>query len=478
MHRTLVAALLCLIAACSSDAQTSTIQLRDAFPRFRFSNPVDLQHADDGTNRLFVVEQPGVIRVFANSPSADSARTFLDIRDRVTDGGEMGLLGLAFHPNYEENGFLYVNYTAQSPLRTVISRFTVDPGNPNRAVATSEFVLLEFAQPFQNHNGGQVSFGPDGFLYIAVGDGGSGGDPENHGQNKQSLLGKILRIDVNAGSNGLLYSIPQDNPYAGSSGSERKEIYAYGMRNPWRFSFDPVTGWLWTGDVGQNAYEEIDIIEKGKNYGWRIMEGKHCFNPRNGCDTSGLTLPIWEYGRTLGVSVTGGFVYRGTRVPELVGEYLYADFGSGNIWGLRYDGSAPASNRLLLQSGFSVAAFGVDQNNELYICAFNGRIYTFDVVAGTEEAHAHSSPISLAGNHPNPFSAGTIIRYTLAHASHVQLTVSDVLGRVVATLIDGEQSPGDHIATFDGAEHPPGAYFYTIRDGNGIERQARMVISR
>lgn len=475
MVRLTLPLLLCAIAACSSDAQTSTIRLRNAFPRLHFANPVDFQHAGDGTNRVFVVEQQGIIRVFENSSAADSARVFLDIRDRVVDGGEQGLLGLAFHPNYEENGFFYVNYTTPDPLRTVIARFSVNPSNQNRADTSSQFVLLEFNQPFSNHNGGQLAFGPDGFLYIAVGDGGSGGDPNNNGQRLNTLLGKILRIDVNGAPP---YSIPSDNPFANATADERREIYAFGLRNPWRFSFDPANGWLWAGDVGQNAWEEIDIIERGRNYGWRLMEGRHCYNPRSNCDTTGLTLPIWEYGRDLGVSVTGGHVYRGVRVSELVGEYVYGDFGSGNIWGLRYDGQAPASNRLLLKSGLSIASFGVDAANELYICAFDGSIYTFDVVADAEEAYLPTTPFSLVRNEPNPFSMSTVIRYSLERATHVRMTVRDILGSVVATLVDGVQQAGIHQALFDGGDHPAGTYYYSLSDANGAEQRGRMVLSR
>jgi len=346
-----------------------------AFPNLTFSNPLDLQHAGDGTNRIFVVEQAGRIKVFPNNPNATTTKTFLDITDRVTSGGETGLLGLAFHPDYENNGYFYVNYTAPSPLRTVISRFQVT-SNPDSADKNSEQILLTFNQPYSNHNGGCVAFGPDGYLYIATGDGGSGGDPQNNAQNITNLLGKILRIDVNNPQPPLNYGIPPTNPFADSTNtSVRKEIFAYGLRNPWRFSFDPVTGWLWAADVGQNNWEEIDIITNGGNYGWRCYEGNHIYNT-SGCNGNYI-FPVWEYSHSDGISVTGGYVYRGQNVPELYGKYIYGDYGSRKVWSLLYDGINPATNTQITTAAGSITSFGVDQNNELYLVSFNGKIYNF-----------------------------------------------------------------------------------------------------
>jgi glucose/arabinose dehydrogenase len=355
------------------------IVLVEAFPQLSFTRPVDLQHPGDGTDRLFVVEQRGVISVFNNDQAANTKTAFLDISGRVNDqGNEEGLLGLAFHPQFAENGFFYVNYTAASPRRTVISRFRVSSGDANRADPGSEEVLLEFNQPFSNHNGGQVAFGPDGMLYIAVGDGGSGGDPQNHGQNLETLLGTILRIDVNAQADGKLYQIPTDNPFVGNTDGARGEIYAYGLRNPWRFSFDSETGQLWTGDVGQNRFEEINIVESGKNYGWNTMEGRECFNPSSGCNQEGLELPVWQYGRAQGdVSVTGGYVYRGETIAELQGLYIYADFASGRVWSLDASNRSNPVNAEVVRASFPVSSFGVDQANELYLCGFDDRIYKF-----------------------------------------------------------------------------------------------------
>lgn len=362
----------------NNDAMARSYKAVVAFPQLSFTRPVDLQYAPDNSNRIFVVEQAGVITVFANDKTASTRKTFLDIREQVDDqGNEEGLLGLAFHPDYKTNGYFYVNYTASDRNRTVVSRFKVS-SDPDKADVSSENEILSFRQPYSNHNGGQVSFGPDGFLYIAVGDGGSGGDPQGNGQNRATLLGSILRIDVDRQEGGNQYGIPADNPFAKNKNGYREEIYAYGLRNPWRFSFDTENGRLWTGDVGQNAWEEIDIIEKGGNYGWNIMEGNHCFEPKNNCNRQGLKLPIHEYGRSEGISITGGYVYRGPTVKSLQGKYIYADYATRRIWALEHANLNKPVNTLLLEADFNISSFGVDQNNELYLCGFDGRIYQIE----------------------------------------------------------------------------------------------------
>jgi glucose/arabinose dehydrogenase len=384
MRSLLAIALTALLIACDSakpeeappPSGPTVIKTSVAFTNLSFRRPVDLQQPLDNTNRLFVVEQAGIISVFARDPAVAAKKVFLDITDRVDDSGnEEGLLGLAFHPNYKTNGYFFVNYTASNPDRTVISKFKVS-SDPDIADPASETQILSFTQPYSNHNGGQLSFGPDGFLYIAIGDGGSGGDPQNNAQNRSTLLGKIARIDINSTAAGLNYGIPADNPFKGNTSEYREEIYAYGMRNPWRLSFDAVTGQLWTGDVGQNAYEEIDIIEKGGNYGWKLMEGKHCYTTN--CNETGLKLPVWEYPRSEGISITGGFVYRGSLLPSLKGKYIYADYGSQKIWALDAADAGNPVNKELVIASFPVASFGVDVDNELYICGFDGKIHKLE----------------------------------------------------------------------------------------------------
>jgi len=323
-----------------------------------FNSMTGLLQAPDG--RWYVLEQPGRVLTFREGDA--SATVFLDIRDHVEFGGENGLLGLAFAPDFAQSGVFFLDYTRGGPLRTQIASFT-----SNRIVAdkASEIVILEIAQPFDNHNGGQLAFGPDGYLYIGMGDGGSCGDPMRNGQNKNVLLAKLLRIDV---SDRTRYRIPSDNPFAAGGG--RGEIWAYGLRNPWRFSFDTETGTLWLGDVGQDLYEEIDLIGKGGNYGWNIMEATHCYNAST-CNTAGLTLPVFEYGHNLGCSVTGGFVHHGA-APDLRGVYLYADYCSGRIWGLRYANGVVVAQAQIASAGFSIGSFAQDRAGEVYVLQYAG----------------------------------------------------------------------------------------------------------
>ncbi len=361
---------------CQSQNQLS---IKTAFPNLVFNQPDGLFFNRE-TNRFFVTEQAGIIKVFENSENASTATIFLDLRDRVLYGGEQGLLGLAFHPNYAQNGYFYINYMVDNPRRTIIARFTVTADDPYKADKKSELILLEVNQPFPNHNGGQLAFGPDGYLYIGLGDGGSAGDPFGNAQNRLVLLGKILRIDVNSSSENRNYEIPCDNPYANNTLGYRQEIYAYGFRNPWRFSFDPQTGRLWVGDVGQNQREEVDLVEKGKNYGWNIMEGTLCYSPETGCNQTGLELPVWDYGRSEGFAVIGGYIYRGSDIPDLEGAYVYGDYGSGRIWGLRHNGTGTPENKLLVDTALNIASFGLDDDKEIFFSAFDGKIYTFNFI--------------------------------------------------------------------------------------------------
>ena len=322
-------------------------------------------------SRLFVTEQAGRVMSFPISPEPSEAEVFLDIRDRVNDAGnEEGLLGLAFDPEFGSNGGFYVYYSAANPRRSVVSRFTA------AAIARpeSEIVIMEIPQPYKNHNGGQLAFGPDGMLYIALGDGGLGGDPHGNGQNAATLLGSILRIDVSGVAHNEGYRVPPDNPFIGSPNA-RDEVWAYGLRNPWRFSFDRQNGDLWTGDVGQNRYEEVDLVLRGGNYGWKVLEGGHCFSPSTGCDPSGTILPVIEYGSDKGCSVIGGYVYRGTEIPALAGTYIYGDFCSGEVYGFRFENGEVAGHSLLVDSGLMITSFGEDRDGEIYLLSLDGGIY-------------------------------------------------------------------------------------------------------
>ncbi len=326
--------------------------------------PVGIRFAPDDNGKMFVIEQKGIIQVVKNGKI--SGPPLLDIESQVVAGGEMGLLGLALHPKFAENGRYFVNYTSRSPkLQTNVSEFNV-----SRA---PEKKIMTFLQPYQNHNGGDLEFGKDGFLYITAGDGGSGGDPHGNGQSLSTLLGKILRVDIDQGGT---YAIPKDNPFKDTAGA-KPEIYAYGIRNVWRFSFDRLTGALFAGDVGQDKWEEIDIIQKGGNYGWNRMEGNHCFKPSTNCEDPSFIAPIHEYARSGGNSVTGGYVYRGEAIPSLKGSYVYGDFGSGKIWALVYDQENKkfVKNELLLNSRLAVSTFGEDSKGELYLADYGGKIY-------------------------------------------------------------------------------------------------------
>ena len=344
------------------------------------SSPVFVTAPGDGTNRLFIVEKTGRIRVLQGGQLL--AKPFLDISASVSRGSEQGLLGLAFHPNFKANHKVYINFTNRSG-DTIISEYRTYFGNTNLAKPSTKRRILEIPQPYENHNGGGLAFGPDGFLYIGLGDGGSGGDPGNRAQNKETLLGKMLRIGINGSTGSKHYKIPATNPFVGTFGWDA--IWQYGLRNPWRWSFDRVTGDLWIGDVGQNAWEEIDHgIDagngpgRGVNWGWRVLEGKHCYPSGNSCSTSGKTMPVTEYGHGGGrCAVTGGYVYRGAAVPAIQGDYLYGDFCSGEIWGLDNPYTSPTPV-LLLDTSLLISSFGEDRDGELYVTDLNGRLYRVD----------------------------------------------------------------------------------------------------
>jgi glucose/arabinose dehydrogenase len=370
------------------------VEVVQAFPNLRFDRPVVVTHAADGSNRVFVAGQRGKVYAFPNNTDVAEAQTFLDIADRVTYNDNMneeGLLGLAFHPNFKQNGEVYVYYTSRSEDHlSVISRFRVDSKNKHQADPASEQVLMTIKQPFWNHNGGTLEFGKDGYLYIALGDGGKGDDPLQSGQDLTTVLGKILRIDVDNVSPGLPYAIPADNPFANNRAA-RPEIFAYGVRNPWRISFDRQTGALWCADVGQNLWEEISIVPKGANLGWSKREATHVARPgaKNfivndvAPSSSEFVDPVWEYPHTddWGKSITGGQVYRGQAVPELTGYYLYGDYVSGKLWALKVDdntGRAVENRTIDWPPSLPIVTFGEDEAGEVYFTSTNGgRLYKF-----------------------------------------------------------------------------------------------------
>jgi glucose/arabinose dehydrogenase len=361
---------MCASIACGAEPEPERPKIkftpiigRDA----RLERPVYLTH--DGTDRLFIVEQPGRIRLYENGQLRP--QPYLDIVRKVTSSGECGLLSVAFHPKFAENGYLYVNYTTPRPLRTVVSEFKASPKS-TRVDASTERVILEIRQPFANHNGGHILFGPDGMLYIGMGDGGAAGDPHHNGQKPDSLLGKILRIDVDQRDP---YGVPDDNPFIYTKGF-RPEIWAMGLRNPWRLCFDRETGLMYAGDVGQDRLEEIDIIERGGNYGWRYFEGTQDF--RREANQPPCIAPIKEYGRAQGISITGGYVYRGSKMPQWQGWYFYADYGSGRVWALKYEDGKVTGEAEIYRMRGQPASFGEDKDGELYICEHNGLVVRLD----------------------------------------------------------------------------------------------------
>lgn len=389
-------ALLLILAVClplsaeeKVDTSPAPVKLVKVFPYLQIDRPIVITHAGDGTDRLFIASQKGKIYIVPNTPEdedLEEGKLFLDISDRVIyldKKNEMGLLGMAFHPDFKKNGEFFVYYSSpETPNATsVVSRFRVSKDNPDQALADSEEILMKVEQPAWNHNGGTIVFGPDGMLYIVFGDGGAGGDAFHNGQNLSTMLGSICRIDVNHKSPGLNYAIPKDNPFEDGKtptfATIRKEIWAYGFRNPWRIAFDDKTGKLWAGDVGQGIWEEIDIVVKGGNYGWSVREGKHPFGPNGVEARKHLIEPIWEYDHNVGKSITGGSVYRGKAIPAIQGMYIYGDYVSGKFWALKYDESSKkvTANHVIESPSIPVMTFGTDQNGEMFLTSSFSEIY-------------------------------------------------------------------------------------------------------
>lgn len=419
-----------------------------------FSQPTDIQNGGDGSNRLFVVQQRGIISLVKSGQTL--SQTFLDLRFKTRANGECGLLGLAFPPDFKRKQYFYVNYTTMLCDRSIVARYRVRPGAPDVADEASEEIILTQMQPYQNHNGGQLAFGPDGYLYVGFGDGGSGGDPQGNGQNPKNWLGKILRIDVESDPK---YKVPPTNPFA-SNLAYSPEIWAMGLRNPWRFSFDSERGDLWIGDVGQDRAEEIDFqpanSKGGLNFGWSKFEGFGCFKPP--CDATQFTPPVLEYAtRSAGdVSVTGGYVYRGNRWPALRGTYIYGDYGSGRIWGITPE-TGRYSNRLLLVSRMAVSTFGRDEAGELYVADYrSGIIYRIDgmdgprLSAGTPVVNGASFvPGLVPGSLATLFGSG--LRDAPGSTSAPSVPLPSVLGGVRVT-VNGRDVPLYAVAAGGGTQ--------------------------
>jgi glucose/arabinose dehydrogenase len=366
---------LCLIGCGSGKVSTSTTSAPISLQTVTsgLGSPLDLEQPNDGSGRLFAVNQSGTVQIIQNGTLLPSP--FLDISNLVLNSVESGLLGLTFHPGFPQNPRFYVNYVRSNAgqIQSVIAEFQVSAANANQADPATQRILLVVNQVgnFLNHKAGQLAFGPDGFLYFGLGDGGSEGDPFANGQNTQTLLGKMMRINVDATSPGLPYAIPPDNPFVAGGGLP--EIYAVGFRNPWRFSFDRSTGKLFVADVGQDSFEEIDVVQKGGNYGWNTMEATHCFHPSTGCNMTGLLLPIVEIPHPEGEAVIGGFVYHGTAIPSMQGLYVFGDL-NGKIWSLQQQASGTFARTLLLSTQLSITSFGQDQSGELYVVSLDGRV--------------------------------------------------------------------------------------------------------
>lgn len=427
-----------------------------------FSSPLHLQHAND--ERLFVVEQGGKIKIIQGDGTINPV-PYIDISGLISSGNERGLLGLAFHPDYANNGYFYVNYTKPNG-DTQISRFSVDSGNPDLANINSELPIIGYAQPFSNHNGGNLAFGPDGYLYIASGDGGSGGDPGNRAQNINLLLGKLLRIDVNNPSGGNNYGIPADNPFIGDPNAQ-EEIWAYGLRNPWRFSFDLTENNLWIADVGQGNWEEINranVSESGLNYGWRCYEGNHPFNTQDCPPQSELTFPIAEYSHANGCSISGGYVYRGSVYTDIAGYYFFADYCSGLI------GTVDSSGNLIDHGDFSGnwVSFGEDINKELYIIDIGGSIYKIKggEIAGTEDFSLENSLIML----PNP--ASDEVSFSLKTGTIETIQLYDIRGRIVFS----EKNISSNTKTVSVSTLNSGIYFAKITSGKGQSTLKKLMV--
>jgi len=425
-----------------------------------FSRPLEITNAGD--SRLFVVEQGGIIKIL-NPDGTTNPIAFLNITGQVSNGGEQGLLGLAFHPNYASNGFFYTNHTDLSG-NTIITKYSVDSANPNLANASSRTILLTIVQPYANHNGGSLKFGPDGYLYIGMGDGGSGGDPENRAQNINELLGKMLRIDVNSGTP---YSIPTDNPYLGIAGAD--EIWAIGLRNPWKFSFDKKLGNLWIADVGQDNIEEINIAaatQAGLNYGWRCYEGDAAYNTTGCPSQTSMKFPLKTLNHSTGAcSVTGGYVYNGTVYPNFKGLYFFTDYCNPQIGMMTANGTTTYSETF---TGNNFSTFGEDINGELYIAALNNGT-VFKIIDTSLSINTFDNTQFVV--YPNPTKSEILIQKSNKNYP-TQVTIFDLQGKILVQ----QKTENKTVNTIKANNLPKGVYIIAIRNDQGRLSTQKLII--
>ena len=470
--------LLLLVAAPSEvQAQSDIAEFEQVYGNIEFDFPLGIRFPDDGTNRVYIVEWTGVVKVLENRPDVEDAGIFLDISERFGTPPSGELLAIEFHPDYAENGYFFVKYMLQDPAREVLARFSRSVDDPFVADLDSEVILLELETPgnTQNHYAGDLAFGLDGYLYMPTGDGGTYLDADGNAQDLTVLLGKVLRLDVDNPSGGLNYGIPPDNPYVGNEQGWREEIFAHGMRNPWRLTIDRATGDVWVGNVGEVTWEEVEHVTAGGNYGWPIMEGPECapFGPPD-CDQTGLTPPVWAYTHEVGNSITGGYVYRGAEIPVLQGKYVFADFAAYQVWYI--DPENPSSVKLLLPEQYNVTTFGEDLEGELYFNRFlGGKIYK--ITPGPGATSSDGGPLDPAMPrvevYPNPARTEATVVFS-GEAAQVRLTLFDMLGRELRQVYEGPGYAGRLALDVRGLAS--GLYFLRMEAGEVVQTKKMIVL--
>lgn len=473
-------ALIACTTSLNAGAQDLEIDFSEAFQGISFQSPLGIRFADGDSSTVYIAEHTGVVKVMENDPDANDVGIFLDISDRITGqpGGEF--YSIEFHPNYLENGYFYVRYKLLNPHRTILSRFQRSADDPLRADPESEVILLEIETPNNenNHHGGDLDFGPDGYLYVPTGDGGMHLDPLWNAQNPHGLLGKVLRIDVDNPAEGLNYGIPPDNPFVGNDLDWREEIYAMGFRNPWRLGIDQETGDVWVGDVGEVTWEEINLVRPGENYGWPLMEGPECLGGGDECDMSRFTLPVRAYPRDEGICVIGGYVYRGKAIPSLVGKYIYTDFTMRHLWALSVDEEGTVHNERIGEIPFNMAAFGVDPEGEILVADFfNGNVLRVNqAVSESDESEEIVRSALLSVPYPNPATDNVSIRFSSDEHGEARIVLYDMLGREVDTIFRGSVLAGE-VREFavDVSKLSSGTYLYVLRTAEGMLAQKLVV---